>query len=119
MINKTFIKTLIETYSCDINKNTECSKRNCICNNGPCKRVVEFKYAKKTPLNYIKRIINKIRGVYRLNKSESIYKLKIEIDKDEALKDIRKVKKEVFYMLDDEHVKEVFEVGIEHIEHKR
>lgn len=31
----------------------------------------------------------------------------------------RKVKKEVFYMLDDEHVKEVFEVGIEHIEHKR
>lgn len=31
----------------------------------------------------------------------------------------RKVKKEVFYMLDDEHVKEVFEVGIEHIQHKR
>ena len=30
----------------------------------------------------------------------------------------RKVGKEVFYMLDDEHVKEVFEVGIEHIEHK-
>ena len=27
--------------------------------------------------------------------------------------------KEVFYMLDDEHVKQVFEVGIEHIEHKR
>jgi DNA-binding transcriptional ArsR family regulator len=31
----------------------------------------------------------------------------------------KKVGKEVFYMLDDEHVKEVFEVGIEHIEHKR
>jgi len=31
----------------------------------------------------------------------------------------RKVKKEVFYMLDDDHVKELFEVGIEHIEHKR
>ena len=30
----------------------------------------------------------------------------------------RKVGKEVFYCLDDEHVKEVFEVGIEHIEHK-
>ena len=27
--------------------------------------------------------------------------------------------KEVFYMLDDEHVKQVFEVGIEHIEHKK
>ncbi len=31
----------------------------------------------------------------------------------------RKKGKEVFYMLDDEHVKEVFEVGIEHIEHRR
>lgn len=31
----------------------------------------------------------------------------------------RKVGKEVFYMLDDEHVKEVFEIAIEHIEHKK
>ena len=31
----------------------------------------------------------------------------------------RKSGKEVFYMLDDEHVKEVFEIGIEHIEHKK
>ena len=31
----------------------------------------------------------------------------------------RKVSKEVFYSLDDEHVKQVFEVGIEHINHKR
>lgn len=31
----------------------------------------------------------------------------------------RKLGKEVFYMLDDEHVKEVFEIGIEHIEHKK
>ena len=31
----------------------------------------------------------------------------------------KKVGKEVFYMLDDEHVKQVFEVGIEHIEHRR
>ena len=30
----------------------------------------------------------------------------------------KKVGKEVFYTLDDEHVKQVFEVGIEHIEHK-
>lgn len=30
----------------------------------------------------------------------------------------KKVGKEVFYALDDEHVKQVFEVGIEHIEHK-
>lgn len=31
----------------------------------------------------------------------------------------RKSGKEVFYMLDDEHIKEVFEIGIEHIEHKK
>ena len=31
----------------------------------------------------------------------------------------KKEGKEVFYMLDDEHVREVFEVGIEHVEHKR
>ncbi len=30
----------------------------------------------------------------------------------------RKVGKEVFYMLDDEHVQQVFEIGVEHIEHK-
>ncbi len=31
----------------------------------------------------------------------------------------RKAGKEVYYMLDDEHVKEVFEIGVEHIEHKK
>lgn len=31
----------------------------------------------------------------------------------------KKIGKEVFYMLDDDHVKQLFEVGIEHIEHKR
>ncbi len=30
----------------------------------------------------------------------------------------RKVGKEVYYMLDDDHIKEVIEIGIEHIEHK-
>ena len=30
----------------------------------------------------------------------------------------KKVGKEVFYTLDDEHVQEVFEVGFEHIEHR-
>ena len=30
----------------------------------------------------------------------------------------RKEGKEVYYMLDDDHVKELFEVGMEHIEHK-
>ena len=31
----------------------------------------------------------------------------------------RKSGKEVFYTLDDNHIKEVFEIGIEHIEHKK
>lgn len=31
----------------------------------------------------------------------------------------RKSGKEVFYMLDDDHVKKVFEIGVEHIEHKK
>ena len=31
----------------------------------------------------------------------------------------RKIGKEVYYMLDDNHVKQLFEVGIEHIEHKK
>ena len=31
----------------------------------------------------------------------------------------RKSGKEVFYMLDDEHVQKVFEIGAEHIEHKK
>ncbi len=30
----------------------------------------------------------------------------------------RRQGKEVYYMLDDEHIKQVFEIGIEHIEHK-
>lgn len=31
----------------------------------------------------------------------------------------RKEGKEVYYMLDDEHVQKVFEIGIEHIEHRK
>ena len=62
MINKTEVKIKLETYSCNINKNTECNKRYCIYNSAECKRTTNFKYAKRTPLNYIKRIINIIRG---------------------------------------------------------
>lgn len=31
----------------------------------------------------------------------------------------RKIGKEVYYMLDDEHVQKVFEIGTQHIEHKK
>ena len=30
----------------------------------------------------------------------------------------RKVGKEVYYSLDDEHVKELFQIGLDHIKHK-
>ena len=59
---KANIKPRLETYSCNIKKNKDCNKRICVCKYGPCKRVTNFKYAKRTPLNYIKRIINIIRG---------------------------------------------------------
>ena len=58
MINKAILNYRLKTYSCNIKRNKECNKRNCICNNGLCGRVDNFKYAKRTPLNYIKGIIN-------------------------------------------------------------
>ena len=30
----------------------------------------------------------------------------------------KKIGKEVYYTLDDEHIKEVFEIGLEHIKHR-
>ena len=62
MVSKTYVKAWLNTYNCDIKKNKECNKKYCVWNNGPCKRVVDFKYAKRTPLNYIKRLINIVRG---------------------------------------------------------
>ena len=38
--------------------------------------------------------------------------------KKSGIVNCKKIGKEVFYTLDDEHVKQVFEVGFEHIEHK-
>ena len=42
MISKTYINALMKTYTCDIKKNKVCNKKYCVCNNGPCKRVVDF-----------------------------------------------------------------------------
>ena len=54
-----------------------------------------------------------------LNMSKSSISHQLSYLRNSGIVKCRKVGKEVFYMLDDEHVKEVFEVGIEHIEHKR
>ena len=54
-----------------------------------------------------------------LNMSKSSISHQLATLKSAGIVKCKKVGKEVFYMLDDEHVKEVFEVGMEHIEHKK
>lgn len=61
MIRKLLIKS--EFYSCDTRKNIRCNKRNC--RKEFCTKTTQYKYAKRTLLNYIKKIINKIRGKYK------------------------------------------------------
>lgn len=53
-------KSIIKTYSCDINKNKKCNKKHCICNGGECRRTTKFEYAKRTPINYIKKVLNNV-----------------------------------------------------------
>lgn len=65
MISREHIKTLLETYSCNIDKNKKCKKTYCICNGGECQRTLEYKYAKRNIINFTKKIINKLRGVYK------------------------------------------------------
>lgn len=62
MDSKEYIIKLSEIYSCNRKKNTQCKANNCCANNGFCSHTTEWEYAKRTPLNYIKRIINIIRG---------------------------------------------------------
>jgi len=55
------IKVRLKTYSCDVVKNVKCNKNNCYIMQKAyceCKRTTNFEYAKRTPWNYIKRIIN-------------------------------------------------------------
>lgn len=67
-MNRKYIDTCLRVYSCDVAKNIKCNQKNCaICHEDGygCKHTVEYKYAKKTPLNFIKKIINKMRGAYK------------------------------------------------------
>ena len=54
-----------------------------------------------------------------LNMAKSSISHQLSYLKDLNIVKSRKSGKEVYYSLDDEHVKEVFEVAISHIEHKR
>lgn len=55
---------LLELYSCNYKKNDCCKKTHCkyVNSSEECTNTTKWKYAKRTPLNYIKRIINIIRG---------------------------------------------------------
>ena len=57
-----------------------------------------------------------IANVLGMSKSSISHQLKTL--KNSGIVKCEKRGKEVFYMLDDEHVQQVFEVGIEHIKHK-
>ena len=58
-----------------------------------------------------------IANVLGMTKSSISHQLRTL--KENGIVKCKKNGKEVFYMLDDEHVKQVFEIGIAHIEHKR
>lgn len=53
------IDTNLSLYKCDKQKNKQCKKTVC---NLYRNRTSQYKYAKKTSINYIKKIINIIRG---------------------------------------------------------
>ena len=58
-----------------------------------------------------------IANVLGMTKSSISHQLRTL--KENGIVKCKKIGKEVYYMLDDEHVKQVFEIGIAHIEHKR
>lgn len=67
-MNRKNIEVWSRIYSCDVNKNIECNKKNCAIYHEDrygCTNTLQYKYAKKTPLNFIKKIINKMMGVYK------------------------------------------------------
>lgn len=53
-----------------------------------------------------------------LKMSKSSISHQLAILRENKIVKFRKVGKEVFYTLDDDHVKTIFEIGIEHIKHK-
>lgn len=67
-MNRSYIDLYLKIYSCDIEKNKNCNKKNCARYHKDgygCTKTTQYKYAKKTFINFIKKIINKIRGVYK------------------------------------------------------
>ena len=53
-----------------------------------------------------------------LNMTKSSISHQLAILRTAGIVKYRKSGKEVYYMLDDNHIKKLYEIGIEHIEHK-
>ena len=53
-----------------------------------------------------------------LNMTKSSISHQLAILRNSGIVKYRKVGKEVYYMLDDEHIRKLYEIGIEHINHK-
>ena len=67
-VNKEEIDALLKIYSCNVEKNKKCNKKHCAIyqtDRYGCRHTTQYKYAERTLLNFIKKIINKIRGVYK------------------------------------------------------
>ncbi len=65
-MSREYFNVWLKIYKCNYKKNNNCNKKNCnyICKSKDyCSYTDEWKYAKRTPLNYIKKIINNIRGI--------------------------------------------------------
>lgn len=85
-------------YSCNYKSNNQCKKTCCKHKDGKegCTNTTQWKYAKRTPLNYIKRIINDICLMKRsFSKKNNTYTLNVDIQTDNALKQLRQIKQEV------------------------
>ena len=67
-LSRKYIDICLKLYSCNVDKNSECNKKNCAIKHDDkygCTNTTQYKYAKKTPLNFVKKIINKMRGEYK------------------------------------------------------
>ncbi len=88
-------------YSCNYKLNNQCPKTHCKHKDGKegCTNTTQWKYAKRTPLNYIKKIINDICLMKRSFSQKMIknntYTLNVDIQTDNALKQLRQIKQEV------------------------
>lgn len=56
----------LKIYSCKVERNVECIKSHCAKEKGyGCTNTTQYKYAKRTPLNILKKLINQMRGEYK------------------------------------------------------